>query len=387
MRRIRTAVIIIALLACAVITGILLLFQPRTLKTTAGTPLTQVGEYEGPGGGTLYVTPSHRLVGAVTLPETPYGSSFIVVPMDGLTPDFEAMQSFFLGDAMVCDYLEQEDGYFLLVNEREKVVYRNADILDWCTLFWLDCTDGTMTTLDKMEAAGIPSFLESADGEVLLGWQGRDSAYINHYDSTTRQRTAIQPVEVRLTFATPLGGGQYLGFWRDYGGNFEESSLDVKKQLAWVDGEGNLLDSYPCDKDYHVTGTCVVGDRGYALLHHDHRQRCRILTMNLDRENRKLVNVRCYTLPRIGNSKFTDYYDLVWNADAGLQLLFLSPYTWDSGASILGAATILDDGTNPPELELHTYWAPERHLPNGAFQQNGETFYQFSTGSKRVFFQ
>lgn len=387
MRRIRTAVIIIALLACAVITGILLLFQPRTLKTTAGTPLTQVGEYEGPGGGTLYVTPSHRLVGAVTLPETPYGSSFIVVPMDGLTPDFEAMQSFFLGDAMVCDYLKQEDGYFLLVNEREKVVYRNADILDWCTLFWLDCTDGTMTTLDKMEAAGIPSFLESADGEVLLGWQGRDSAYINHYDSTTRQRTAIQPVEVRLTFATPLGGGQYLGFWRDYGGNFEESSLDVKKQLAWVDGEGNLLDSYPCDKDYHVTGTCVVGDRGYALLHHDHRQRCRILTMNLDRENRKLVNVRCYTLPRIGNSKFTDYYDLVWNADAGLQLLFLSPYTWDSGASILGAATILDDGTNPPELELHTYWAPERCLPNGAFQQGGETFYQFSTGNKRVFFQ
>ena len=387
MRRIRTAVIIIGLLACAVITGILLLFQPRTLKTTAGTPLTQVGEYEGPGGGTLYVTPSHRLVGAVTLPETPYGSSFIVVPMDGLTPDFEAMQSFFLGDAMVCDYLEQEDGYFLLVNEREKVVYRNADILDWCTLFWLDCTDGTMTTLDKMEAAGIPSFLESADGEVLLGWQGRDSAYINHYDSTTRQRTAIQPVEVRLTFATPLGGGQYLGFWRDYGGNFEESSLDVKKQLAWVDGEGNLLDSYPCDKDYHVTGTCVVGDRGYALLHHDHRQRCRILTMNLDRENRKLVNVRCYTLPRIGNSKFTDYYDLVCNADAGLQLLFLSPYTWDSGASILGAATILDDGTNPPELELHTYWAPERCLPNGAFQQGGETFYQFSTGNKRVFFQ
>ena len=387
MRRIRTAVIIIALLACAVITGILLLFQPRTLKTTAGTPLTQVGEYEGPGGGTLYVTPSHRLGGAVTLPETPYGSSFIVVPMDGLTPDFEAMQSFFLGDAMVCDYLEQEDGYFLLVNEREKVVYRNADILDWCTLFWLDCTDGTMTTLDKMEAAGIPSFLESADGEVLLGWQGRDSAYINHYDSTTRQRTAIQPVEVRLTFATPLGGGQYLGFWRDYGGNFEESSLDVKKQLAWVDGEGNLLDSYPCDKDYHVTETCVVGDRGYALLYHAHRQRCRILTMNLDRENRKLVNVRCYTLPRIGNSKFTDYYDLVWNADAGLQLLFLSPYTWDSGASILGAATILDDGTNPPELELHTYWAPERCLPNGAFQQGGETFYQFSTGNKRVFFQ
>lgn len=179
-----------------------------------------------------------------------------------------------------------------------------------------------MTTLDKMEAAGIPSFLESADGEVLLGWQGRDSAYINHYDSTTRQRTAIQPVEVRLTFATPLGGGQYLGFWRDYGGNFQESSLDVKKQLAWVDGEGNLLDSYPCDKDYHVTGTCVVGDRGYALLHHDHRQRCQLLTMNLDRENRKLVNVRCYTLPRIGNSKFTDYDDLVWNEDAGLQLLF-----------------------------------------------------------------
>lgn len=386
MRHIRTAVIIIALLACAVITGILLL-QPRTLKTTAGTPLTQAGAYEGPGGGTLYVTPSHRLVGAVTLPETPYGSSFIVVPMDGLQPDFEGMQSFFLGDSMVCDYLEQEDGYFLLVNEREKVVYRNADILDWCTLFWLDCSDGTMTTLDKMEAAGIPSFLESADGEVLLGWQGRDSAYINHYDSTTRQRTAIQPVEVRLTFSTPLGGGQYLGFWRDYGGNFQESSLDVKKQLAWVDEEGNLLDSYPCDKDYHVTGTCVVGDRGYALLHHDHRQRCRLLTMNLDRENRKLVNVRCYTLPRIGNSKFTDYDDLVWNEDAGLQLLFLSPYTWDSGASILGTATILDDGTNPPELELHTYWAPQRYLPNGAFQQNGETFYQFSTGSKRVFFQ
>lgn len=386
MRRIRTAVIIIALLACAVITGILLL-QPRTLKVTTGTPLTQAGAYEGPGGGTLYATPSHRLVGAVTLPETPYGSSFIVVPMDGLQPDFEEMQSFFLGDSMVCDYLEQEDGYFLLVNEREKVVYRNADILDWCTLFWLDCSDGTMTTLDKMEAAGIPSFLESADGEVLLGWQGRDSAYINHYDSTTRQRTAIQPVEVRLTFATPLGGGQYLGFWRDYGGNFQESSLDVKKQLAWVDGDGNLLDSYPCDKDYNVTGTCVVGDRGYALLHHAHRQRCRLLTMNLDRENRKLVNVRCYTLPRIGNSKFTDYDDLVWNEDAGLQLLFLSPYTWDSGASILGAATILDDGTNPPELELHTYWAPERYLPNGAFQQNGETFYQFSTGSKRVFFQ
>lgn len=386
MRRIRTAVIIIALLACAVITGILLL-QPRTLKVTTGTPLTQAGAYEGPGGGTLYATPSHRLVGAVTLPETSYGSSFIVVPMDGLQPDFKGMQSFFLGDSMVCDYLEQEDGYFLLVNEREKVVYRNADILDWCTLFWLDCSDGTMTTLDKMEAAGIPSFLESADGEVLLGWQGRDSAYINHYDSTTRQRTAIQPVEVRLTFSTSLGGGQYLGFWRDYGGNFEESSLDVKKQLAWVDGDGNLLDSYPCDKDYHVTGTCVVGDRGYALLHHDHRQRCRLLTMDLDRENRKLVNVRCYTLPRIGNSKFTDYDDLVWNEDAGLQLLFLSPYTWDSGASILGTATILDDGTNPPELELHTYWAPERCLPNGAFQQNGETFYQFSTGSKRVFFQ
>ncbi len=387
MRRIRTAVMLIALLLCVVIPGIILLFQPKTLKVTTGTPLTQAGEYEGPGGGTLYITPNHRLVGAVTLPETPYGSSFIVVPMDGLQPDFEEMQSFFLGDAMVCDYLEQEDGYFLLVNERENVVYRNADILDWCTLFWLDCTDGTMTTLDKVEAAGIPSFLKSAGGEILLSWQGRNSAYINHYDSTTRQRTAIEPVEVCLTFATALGGGQYLGFWRDYGGNFQESSLDVRKQLVWVDGEGNLLDSYPCNKDYNVTETCVVGDRGYALLHHAHRQRCRLLTMNLDREKGKLVNVRCYTLPRIGNSKFTDYDNLVWNENAGPQLLFLSPYTWDSGASILGAATILDDGANPPELELHTYWAPERYLPNCAFQQNGEIFYQFSAGNKRIFFQ
>lgn len=176
------------------------LFQPKTLKVTAGTPLTKVSKYECPGGGTLYITPSHRLVGAVTLPETPYGSSFIVVPMDGLQPDFDEMQSFFLGDVLVCDYQELDDGYFLLVNERENVTYRNADILDWCDLFWLDCTDGTMTALDRMEAAGIPSFLESADGEVLLSWQGQDSAYINHYDSATRQRTAIQPVDVCLTF-------------------------------------------------------------------------------------------------------------------------------------------------------------------------------------------
>lgn len=97
MRRIRTAVIIIGLLLCVITPGIMLLFQPKTLKVATGTPLTQAGEYEGPGGGTLYVTPSHRLVGAVTLPETPYGSSFIVVPMDGLKPDFEEMQSFFLG--------------------------------------------------------------------------------------------------------------------------------------------------------------------------------------------------------------------------------------------------------------------------------------------------
>lgn len=387
MRHIRTAVGILALFICVVIPGVTLLFQPKTLKVTTGTPLTKVSEYEGPGGGTLYITPGHRLVGAVTLPETPYGSSFIVVPMDGLQPDFDGMQSFFLGDALVCDYLEQEDGYFLLVNERENVTYRNADILDWCDLFWLDCTDGTMTTLDKLEAAGIPSFLESADGEVLLSWQGRDSAYINHYDSATRQRTAIQPVDVCLTFATALGGGQYLGFWRDYGGNFQESSLDVNKQLVWVDGEGNLLDSYPCDENYNVAETCVVGDRGYALLYHAHRQRCRLMTMDLDREQGKLVNVRCYTLPKISGTKYTNYNHFVWKDGACLQLLCSGPLDWDMKASILGVATIQDLGDGAPELELRTFQSPDWYYPNCTFSQKDALFYEFSQWGKLCFFQ
>lgn len=386
MRRIRTVVVIIALLVCVAIPSIMLLFTPKTLKTTTGTPLTPVSEYESPDGATFSVTPNHRLVGAAKLPDT-YGTSFIVVPMEGLQPDFDSMQSFYLGDVLFCDYLEQEGGYYLLLGEREDITYRNADILKWHELLWLDCSDGTITTMDKMEVAGTPAFLAPDDGQILLSWQGRDSAYISHYDSTTRQRTAIEPVEMCMDFITPLGNRQYLGDWWDFGGVFEESSLSIKKYIALMDEEGNLLDSYAYDKDYGVMGTCVVGDRGYALLHHSDRQICRILTMDLDRVQGKLMNVRCYTLPRIGNSKFTDYSNLMWNENAGLQLLLLSPYTWDSGASILGAATILDDGTNPPELELRTYWAPQRYLPNCAFRQNGEIFYQFSIGNKRVLFQ
>lgn len=72
MRRIRTAVMLIALLLCVVIPGIILLFQPKTLKVTTGTPLTPVGEYESPDGTTLSVTPNHRLVGAAKLPDIFY---------------------------------------------------------------------------------------------------------------------------------------------------------------------------------------------------------------------------------------------------------------------------------------------------------------------------
>lgn len=71
-RRTRILVTIIALLVCVAIPGIMMLFQPKTLKVTTGTPLTPVGEYESPDGATFSVTPNHRLVGAAKLPDIFY---------------------------------------------------------------------------------------------------------------------------------------------------------------------------------------------------------------------------------------------------------------------------------------------------------------------------
>ena len=394
-RTIRTILAVPALIALVVfalipgiLVGILAPFQPKTLKVSTGTPLTQVGEYKSPGGGTLHVTPKHRLVGTAKLPDT-YGISYIVVPMEGLQPNFDEMQSFYLGDVMVWDYLEQEDGYYLLVEERGDAVYRHADILDWYELLWLDCTDGTMTTVDRMEAAGAPVFLESSDGQILLSWQGENSAYINHYDSATRQRTATEPVEVCMSsFApTPLGNGQYLGFWRDYGGNFQEESLDVEKYLVVSNEQGDLLDSYPLDKNYSVTETYIVGDRGYALLRHKDKPQHRLITMSLDRENEKLVDVQCYTLPKIGGARYTEYNAFVWKEGEGLQVLFSGPLDWGMGATALGTATIMDDGDGAPELETHIFQATDWYGPKGAFQQDGELFYQFSQGGGILFFR
>ena len=126
-------VLVVFVLIPGILVGILALFQPQMLKVSTGTPLTQVGDYESPPDGTLYVTPNHRLVGTVKLPGT-YGMSFIAVPMDGLQPNFDEMQSFFVGDALYCDHLEKDGGYYLLLRERDDVVYRHADILDWYEL-------------------------------------------------------------------------------------------------------------------------------------------------------------------------------------------------------------------------------------------------------------
>lgn len=381
-------VLVVFVLIPGILVGILALFQPQMLKVSTGTPLTQVGDYESPPDGTLYVTPNHRLVGTVKLPGT-YGMSFIAVPMDGLQPNFDEMQSFFVGDALYCDHLEKDGGYYLLLQERDDVVYRHADILDWYELLWLDCTDGTMTTVDRMEAAGAPVFLESSDGQILLSWQGENSAYINHYDSATRQRTATEPAEVCMSSfsPTPLGNGQYLGFWRDYGGDFQEESLDVEKYLILSNEQGDLLDSYPLDKDYSVTETYMVGDRGYALLRHKDKPQHRLMTMSLDTENGKLVDVHCYTLPKIGGAKYTTYNAFVWKEDEGLQVLFSGPLDWSMGATVLGAATIIDDGDGAPELETYLFQTTDWYGPNCAFQQDGELFYQFSHWGEILFFR
>lgn len=387
-RFIRIVLTLIMLVVCVIIPGIIMLFQPKILKVNTGTPLTEVSSFEVAHTNLLYVTPKHRLVGTAKLPYT-YGMSFIVVPMDGLQPNFDEMQSFYLGDVYDCGYLEQNDGFYFLRREREDVVYRHADILDWYELLWLDCTDGSMTTIDKMEAAGIPAFLETENGQVLLSWQGENSAYINHYDSNTRRLTAIEPAEVWMSSFTPtsLGNGQYLGFWRDYGGNFQEESLDVEMYLILSNEQGDLLDSYPCDKDYTVAETYVVGNRAYALLNHRNKPQYRLMTMDLDKENGKLMNVHCYTLPKISGSKLTTYSTFNWKEGVGLQVLFMAPHTWDSGASTIGAATIIDDGEGGAELELHTFLEPERYIPTCAFQQDGESLYLFSQGDKFVFFQ
>ena len=117
---------------------------------------------------------------------------------------------------------------------------------------------------------------------------------------------------------TPLGNGQYLGFWRDYGGDFQEESLDVEKYLVLSNEQGDLLDSYPLDKGYSVTETYMVGDRGYALLRHKDKPQHRLMTMSLDTENGKLVDVHCYTLPKIGGAKYTTYNAFVWKEDGNL---------------------------------------------------------------------
>lgn len=358
-RFIRIVLTLIMLVVCVIIPGIIMLFQPKILKVNTGTPLTEVSSFEVAHTNLLYVTPKHRLVGTAKLPYT-YGMSFIVVPMDGLQPNFDEMQSFYLGDVYDCGYLEQNDGFYFLRREREDVVYRHADILDWYELLWLDCTDGSMTTIDKMEAAGIPAFLETENGQVLLSWQGENSAYINHYDSNTQRLTAIEPAEVWMSSFTPtsLGNGQYLGFWRDYGGNFQEESLDVEMYLILSNEQGDLLDSYPCDKDYTVAETYVVGNRAYALLNHRDKPQYRLMTMDLDKENGKLMNVHCYTLPKISGSKLTTYSTFNWKEGVGLQVLFMAPHTWDSGASTIGAATIIDDGEGGPNWNFILFWNP-----------------------------
>ncbi len=388
MRFIRKVLLLIMLVVCVIVPGIVMLFQPKILKVSTGTPLTEVSSFEVAHTDLLYVTPKHRLVGAAKLPGT-YGTSFVVIPMDGLQPNFDEMQSFYLGDVYDCGYLEQDDGFYFLRRERENVVYRHADVLHWLDLLWLDCTDGTMTTVDRMEAAGIPAFLETENGQVMLSWQGENSAYINHYDSNTRRRTAIEPVDVCMSSSssTPLGNGQYLGSWCDYGGNFQEESLAETEYLALSNEQGDLLDSYPLDKDYTVAETYVVGNRAYALLNHRDKPQYRLMIMGLDKENGKLMNVHCYTLPKISGSKLTTYSTLNWKEDVGLQVLFMAPYTWDSGASTIGAATIIDDGEGAPRLELHTFLEPERYLPTCAFQQDGESLYLFSQGDKFIFFQ
>lgn len=387
-RTIRKVLLIIMLVVCVIVPGIIMLFQPKILKVSTGTPLTEVSGFEVAHTDLLYVTPKHRLVGAAKLPGT-YGTSFVVIPMDGLQPTFDEMQSFYLGDVYDCGYLEQDDGFYFLLREREDVVYRHADILDWYELLWLDCTDGTMTTVDRMEAAGIPAFLETESGQVMLSWQGENSAYINHYDSNTRRRTAIEPAEVCIDSAAniPLGNGQYLGSWRDYGGNFQEGAPEAPEYLVLSNEQGDLLDSYPCGKNYAVDETYVVGDRAYVLLNHRDKLQDRLLTMDLDRENEKLVDVQCYTLPKVSGSKFTLYNAFTWKEGVGLQVLFMAPHTWDSGASTIGAATVIDDGEGAPELELHTFLEPERYLPTCAFQQDGESLYLFSQGDEFVFFQ
>lgn len=387
-RTIRKVLLLIMLVVCVIVPGIIMLFQPKILKVSTGTPLTQVCDYETPSEGTLYVTPNHRLVGTVKLPGT-YGMSFIVVPMDGLQPNFDEMQSFFVGDVLYCDHLEKDGGYYLLISEREDVVYRHADILDWYELLWLDCTDGTMTTVDRMEAAGIPAFLETENGQVMLSWQGENSAYINHYDSNTRRRTAIEPVEVCMSSFAPasLGNGQYLGSWCDYGGNFQEESLTETEYLALSNEQGDLLDSYLLDKNYSVLETYIVEDRGYALLRHKDKPQHRLMTMSLDRENGKLLDVHCYTLPKIGGAKYTTYNAFAWKEGEGLQVLFSGPLDWSMGATVLGAATVIDDGDGAPELETYLFQTTDWYGPICTFQQDGKLFYQFSHWGEILFFQ
>ena len=271
------------------------------------------------------------------------------------------------------NYAQRENVYYLLLKDIQ-ASNKNDKIY---TFIKFDTQTADIEKIYNLRAVGVPQIIDTGTDTLLLSYWVQEGACIEKY-SIKNNKMTDKPISIESCYeeAVPLNEQQFVcGYNRLTGPKGTDEKY--KSYLGWVDIDGNVLTSYNLGK-YFVEKVIIDKSKIYVLLTHRNTTKNKLLTADLDFENKKFKNIQIYRLLPILDSKFTMYREMTYDAEKQrLNFMVRGPFAWDWSSSFLGAAYIdLKDGKIVPEVKAEIITNLNRSFyPECTYIGDDTTFY------------
>ena len=277
------------------------------------------------------------------------------------------------------DYAQRGNIYYLFLEDSQS---KTEDGKEYAFVK-INAEVANIEVIDSIRTKGIPRIIDFGEDTLLLSYPAKNGAQMKEYSILNNVvLEGTKESETSYRSAVPVNDHEVIFKY-----NRKVAKSKYKNYLGWADTDGNVLNYYNLGK-YFIEKIIVEENRLYVLLTHENTTKNKLLTADLDFENKKFKNIQIYRLFPILDSKFTMYREMTYDAEKQrLNFMIEGPIEWDWSSSYLGAAYIdLKDGEVVPEVKAEIVTNPDQDLFPAYTYIGDETIFCFTTSKGQALY-
>ena len=277
------------------------------------------------------------------------------------------------------DYAQRGNIYYLFLEDSQS---KTEDGKEYAFVK-INAEVANIEVIDSIRTKGIPRIIDFSEDTLLLSYPAKNGAQMKEYSILNNVvLEGTKESETSYRSAVPVNDHEVIFKY-----NRKVAESKYKNYLGWADTDGNILNYYNLGK-YFIEKIIVEENRLYVLLTHENTTKNKLLTADLDFENKKFKNIQIYQLLPILDSKFTMYRGMTYDAEKQrLNFMVRGPFAWDWSSSFLGAAYIdLKDGEVVPGVQAEIIINPKQSFYPEYVYIGDQTIFCFTTSKGQALY-